>query len=138
MKRTLLATAAAVAVIVAAGCEPKTQMQINPVLNRDALVLHGNTDSLVLVGKISCTRSEPVDVFPTVTQGALTDRPAEVSVPCKPGQPKTYTATFRDLAPGFTSGQAQVSVEFCTNPAEPIDEDCATASRVVQLHVLAA
>ncbi|HWJ64534.1 MAG TPA: hypothetical protein VNS19_21355 [Acidimicrobiales bacterium] len=135
MKRTLLAMAAAVAVIVAAGCEP--QMQINPVINRDALVLHGTSDSLVLVGKISCTRREPVDLFPTITQGDLTDRPAEVSVPCGPGQPKTYTATFRNLAPGFKTGSAQVSVDFCTNPSRPIDEDCATASRTVGILVVA-
>ena len=135
MKRALIAIAAAAAITIAAACEP--QMQISPVLNRDAFVQHGATDSLVVMGTISCTRSERVDLFPTLTQGELSDRPGEISVACDPGTPKAFTATFDHLAPGFTSGPARLSVDFCTNPSRAIDEDCATASRSVDLHEVA-
>ena len=88
-----------------------------------------------MAGTISCTRSEPVDLFPTITQGSLTHRPGEISVPCGPNT-KKYTATFTHLPPGFTNGNARISIDYCTNPAEPIDEDCATVSRTVLLYVV--
>ena len=134
MRRALVsAVIGAIAVIAVAACEP--QMQISPVLNRDALLHHGTSEELTVVGTIRCTRDEPVDLFPTITQGARTDRPGELSVPCGP-KTTTYTVTFTNVAPGFVNGDSRISIDYCTNPAEPIDEDCVTVSRVVKLHVV--
>ena len=113
-------------------CEP--QMEIRLSLHRDGQI--GPPDAqglrtLVLTGVSQCTRAEPVDLFPTIEQGSVVDRPGELSVPCGP-EWQEWSASFTvdgALGPGLT----RVDVEACTNPAEAIDEDCASAGRVVTL-----
>jgi hypothetical protein len=47
-------------------------------------VRHGATERITVTGTISCTRSEPVDLFAEFTQGRTTYRTAPANIPCKP------------------------------------------------------
>lgn len=135
MGRRAGAGLAAVAAMVLglAACEPPVHpMEIQVTLHRDGLISRADAQgrrTLVLTGVSQCTRSEPVDLFPTIQQGSVEDRPGELSVPCGPSR-QEWSASFTvdgALGPGL----ARVDVEVCTNPAEAIDEDCASAGRVV-------
>lgn len=132
-RRGSVLAAALLVVLVAAGCDPPTyQMEIQVTLHRHGLLSEpdgSGSRTLVLTGVSQCTRDEPVDLFPTLEQGAVGDRPAELSVPCGPDEAE-WSASFAvvdDLAPG----DIRVDVEACTNPGDPIDEDCVSLGRVI-------
>ncbi len=134
-RRVVAGVVAGLMVVGLAACDPPTYpMEIQLSLHRDGLI--GPPDAqgartVVLTGVSQCTRAEPVELFPTLQQGSVVDRPAEQSVPCGPRR-QEWSATFvvhGALAPG----PARVDVEACTNPAETIDEDCVSAGRTVTL-----
>lgn len=132
-RRRLVPVLAVLAALVAAGCDPATYpMEIQISLHRDALLTGpdgSGSRTLVLTGVAQCTRDEPVDLFVTVEQGAVTDRPAELSVPCGPEEAE-WSESFQ-VVDDLVGGPARVDVEACTNPGDPIDEDCVSLGRVV-------
>src|SRR5699024_11115723 len=110
--------------------------QISPVLDRRATLVQGTggePDVITLTGTISCTRSEPVDLFPRFAQGSVEDS-GEISVPCGPGAPQVWSRAF-EVDPAFNPGPASADVGFCTNPGEHIDEDCVSVGRTIALVV---
>ncbi|WP_426572408.1 hypothetical protein [Aquihabitans sp. McL0605] len=127
MRATIAGLGALAAAILLSGC---LQLQISPVLDRSATIRHGSLEHLTVTGTISCTRSEPVDLFPTFTQRSTTDEPESVNIPCEPGTPRPYTVRF-EVTHGFVTGQIQASIQYCTNPSVELNEDCVTVSRVL-------
>ena len=129
MRASIVAAGAVAAVILLTGCE---QLQISPILDRTATIRHGSTERIVVTGTISCTRSEPVDLFAQFTQRSTSYQPGRVTIPCEPGAPQPYRVSFA-VSKGFLTGEAQASIQYCTNPSVELNEDCVTISRVLTL-----
>ena len=76
-----------------------------------------------------------MDLFPTITQGALTDRPGELSVPCGP-ETTTYPVTFTNVAPGFVTGDARHLDRLLHQPGGADRRGLRDRQPVVKLHVV--
>ena len=93
---------------------------------------------VTLSGRATCTRPEPVDLWPEVFQDqggdwVLHEGASERSIPCTPDGAR-WTETFDFHAvPRLSPGEARVNLLGCTNPAESIDEDCSRYNRTVTL-----
>jgi hypothetical protein len=132
-------------VVAAAGllgtaCEP--QLELGLVMHRDATLLSGSTGSLVtLFGTLYCNRDisqrEPVDLFVRIEQASAAGNSAFFGsvgeLDCHGTKEGTdFNREFRSsvrLAPG----EARLRAEACTNPSEPIDEDCVRVERLITL-----
>ena len=129
MRAPIVVAGALAAVILLTGCE---QLQISPVLDRTATIRHGSTERIIITGTVSCTRSEPVDLFAVFTQRSTSYQPARFTIPCEPGAPQPYRVPFA-VSKGFLTGDAQASIQYCTNPSVELNEDCVTVSRLITL-----
>ena len=114
-----------------AACLP--QLEIYPTLQGSGTYTSSTssgetTYALTVQGEIRCNRTvsnEPIDVF---FWGDLAG--AEGSISGCFDTWRDWSITIRSINPPPTS--ANVELEICTNPAEPIDEDCQRISRLVK------
>ena len=88
-----------------------------------------------LSGTVSCTRSEPVDLFVSMEQdGHDVDVGPDGNIPCGPDVTDwTVGFTTGGPTPKVTTGSARVRLQAGTNPNREIDEDSVTIERVVDV-----
>ncbi|HEX2577558.1 MAG TPA: hypothetical protein VHK88_14495 [Aquihabitans sp.] len=128
--------------LAATACTP-VQLEIDISVRRHAVLdLRGAQPTLTLTAVIGCSGGgvysngkpandgEPLDTWGSVESGNATIRAGEggmVEYQSCSGEPRVRTLTWELSGTGyegFTDGPATVRVDACTNPGEPIDEDC--------------
>ena len=123
-------TATALAGLIGAACEPAQPMSIGLTVDRQAWTIDDAgefEERFVLTGTVSCTRPEPIDLFVGGVPAA-----EDGHIPCSGPGPQRWREGFITSEP-IDEGTYRISVEGCTNPGEPIDEDCVTVERAVDV-----
>jgi hypothetical protein len=134
---------AATALAGAVGAPPlqaaEQPMSIGFTIDRQAWIIEdaGQFEGdFVLQGTVSCTRSEPLDLFISIDQNGGEFGGNDGHIPCAGPDPQRWRYAFlTDAEEGsaIVAGDARVSITACTNPSEAIDEDCVTFARAVDV-----
>jgi hypothetical protein len=153
MVRKLLLFAAVGTGLLGAGCQPEP-FSISFTVDRTVVVesepVSWDPNRVVthvqFTGWSRCTRSEPLDVWPTITQHdpefgrTITATPSERSIPCGTEWRRWSEVfdfygddQFPQPVPSTDEFDARLSAHACTNPGEPIDEDCVTFERAINV-----